>query len=97
MTNMRRPELQRWSPHPPARQLNYTLTSNGCINFEGMCLTWLPHSTLTPGDTYLAARESGPHLLTVRAIDHRGHRILPQESAPDYDIGECYKVRIEGL
>ena len=48
---------------------------------------------IQPGDTYLAERNTGPHLLTcLRVVD--GY-VVPVESAYCYDLYECIKI-VEG-
>ena len=91
----RRPELQRWSSHQDARELNFTLTSQGWIEFEGAVLVWTPYRTLQPGDTYLAAKNNGLRLLTVNRVNHRPHTVIPMEQNKyHYDLNDCYRVRL---
>lgn len=44
-----------------------------------------------PGDTYLAERNQGVRLLTVREV-HPGGYIIPVEPAYPYDAWECVKI-----
>ncbi len=46
---------------------------------------------IQPGDTYLAERNTGPHLLTCEKVDPR-HWIQAVEMAYSYDTWECIKV-----
>ena len=45
---------------------------------------------IKPGDTYMAQRNTGPHLLTCRKIVD-GY-IVPTENAYFFDLSECVKV-----
>lgn len=47
---------------------------------------------LVPGDLYLAHRNSGPNLLTVKEVKE-GVVIPLEKSAYCYDIWECLKVK----
>jgi hypothetical protein len=48
---------------------------------------------LEPGDLYLAARNTGPHLLTVREVDKVNGIVHPKEfPAYSFNLGECVKV-----
>lgn len=46
---------------------------------------------LQPGDIYVAERNTGPKLLTVKAINPGGW-IVPQEWGYTFDTHECVKV-----
>jgi hypothetical protein len=48
-------------------------------------------SPFEPGDLYLAGRNTGPHLLTVRQEDDRGW-VVPVENVYCFDTYECRKV-----
>lgn len=48
-----------------------------------------------PGDTYIAERNTGLKLLTVKEVHPQGF-IIPVEPAYPYDTGECVKIEIEG-
>jgi hypothetical protein len=69
------------------------------IEFEGMFLRYEGEwDTLQPGDTYVAERNQGPQLLTVRDV-HPTHGpwrgwVNPVETAYSYDLSECVKVSI---
>lgn len=47
---------------------------------------------LEPGDTYLAARNTGPHLLTVREIAMNA--AFPVETAYPYNLHECVPIEL---
>lgn len=69
------------------------LRDNGTVEFEGVTLRYLGDSnTLQPGDTYVAERNMGPKLLTVREI--KMSAVFPVESAYPYDMWECVKVEL---
>lgn len=72
------------------------------IEFEGM---WLRYEgeweSLAPGDTYVAERNGGPKLLTVRSVaetlgeEHQfSGAVFPVEMAYPYDLHECVKVTL---
>lgn len=69
------------------------LVKQGWIEFEGMTFDKV-EGELQPGDTYLAERNQGPKLLTVRNVDHNLRCVFPKEAAYPYDFGECIKVAI---
>lgn len=46
-----------------------------------------------PGDTYLAERNLGVRLLTVKKV-HNGY-IIPVEPAYPYDVWECVKIEFD--
>ena len=48
---------------------------------------------LRTGDTYVAGRNTGPHLLTVDKLCDGGW-ISSKEDAYPYDLQECYKVEM---
>jgi len=48
---------------------------------------------LAVGDLYVAKRNTGPHLLTVREI--RDGYVVPEEQAYSYELWEC--VPVEGM
>jgi hypothetical protein len=57
--------------------------------------TWSDRSGLYPGDRYVAERNTGAHLLTVREVSDNGY-VVPEEHAYCYDCSECIPVRIVG-
>lgn len=72
------------------------------IEFEGM---WLRYEgewqLLKPGDTYVAERNAGPKLLTVREVretlgneQQYAGAVFAVEPAYAYDLYECVKVTI---
>lgn len=74
-----------------------TIRDNNEVEFEGATLRMIPGKesgrTLEIGDTYIAERNSGPHLLTVRKSDPRGW-IESVENAYSFDWNECVGVDI---
>ncbi len=46
---------------------------------------------IKPGDTYLAERNTGPHLLTCKFVDPR-HWIEAVEDAYPYNTWDCIKI-----
>lgn len=70
------------------------LRSNGSVEFEGVMLKFVgDFDTLQPGDTYVAERNQGPKLATVREI--RMNAVFPVEQGIyPYDLWECVKVEI---
>lgn len=62
---------------------------------EGSLLS-LSDDPIQPGDTYIAGRNTGPHLLTCRSVGNGCFH--PVECAYSFDDGECRKVlAIEGV
>jgi hypothetical protein len=61
--------------------------------FEG--LRFEIKETLEPGDVYLAARNTGPHLLTVEKIvyDVGAPFVIPVENAYAFDLAECVAIK----
>ena len=95
MINIRRPHLQRWSPHGDARELNHTMTNQGWTIFEGTTLVWAPGRLLKPGDTCLAANGNGVLLLTVLELNHRTRTVRPAEdNIPELPVNLCYRVEL---
>jgi len=89
--------------YPIQRQVR----EEGTVELEGMTLRIIPGkeygSDLEPGDTYVAERNSGPKLLTVKEVHthntHPGARhtnwVVPVEQyAYSFDPGECAGVEI---
>lgn len=65
----------------------------GTADFEGVTLKMVGESdSLQPGDIYVAERNQGPKLLTVREI--KINAVFPVEVAYPYDLWECVKVKI---
>lgn len=48
---------------------------------------------LQPGDLYVAERNTGPHLLTCRAVDAKFGCVYATTPAYPYSIGECVKAQ----
>jgi len=57
--------------------------------FEGLSLT-MSDEEIKSGDTYVAGRNTGPHLLTARKVV--SGCIFPCEAEYAFDIYECRKV-----
>ncbi len=80
-------------PAPIRMRIQNELRENGTAEFEGVTLRMVGDSdTLKPGDTYVAERNMGPKLLTVREI--KMSAVFPVENAYPYDMWECVKVEI---
>ena len=84
--------------HPVSDMLRKHFEINQTIEMEGIILT-LDKSNLTEGDTYIAGRNTGPHLLTVKEVIYNelGNPdfVIPKEQNKYfYDIGECYKITL---
>ena len=58
--------------------------------FEGISFT-IDHTPIEAGDTYLAGRNTGPHLLTCDFV--KGDVIYPKEIAYPFDRWECVKIQ----
>jgi hypothetical protein len=73
------------------------------IEFEGVTVRYAGEwQDLQPGDSYMAERNQGPQLLTVRKVEETlGDRnqwrgaVFSVEPAYAYDLGECVKVEID--
>lgn len=66
--------------------------------FEGVPIRPL-NRELDVGDTYLAARNTGPHLLTAKKIvtepnSLAGGFVIPEENAYAFDVAECVPIEI---
>jgi len=57
--------------------------------FEGLLLT-MSDEEIKAGDTYVAGRNTGPHLFTAREI--KNECIFPRELGYAFDVGESRKV-----
>lgn len=66
--------------------------------FEGVPFKLL-RRPIQVGDTYLAARNTGPHLLTAREIVREegftGGYVCPVENAYAFDIPECIPIEFQ--
>ena len=79
------------------------LRENGSVEFEGLTLEYAGEwQDLQPGDSYVAQRNTGPHLLTVAFVketlgdqDQWAGAVYPVESAYPFDLHECVKVNIK--
>lgn len=72
-----------------------TLRQDGTVLFEGVRLKMTKEGTeLEPGDTYVAERNQGPRLLTVRENNRTRGWVMPVENAYPYDTHECVGVEI---
>ena len=61
--------------------------------FEGVSFKILDRP-IRNGDTYLAARNTGPYLLTAREVDRGNGWVVPVEPEYVFDIGECVPVEL---
>jgi len=65
------------------------------IDFEGVKIRKVGDwQDLKPGDTYIAERNTGPKLLTVREVDLASACIYAKEPAYAFDLGEVRKIEI---
>jgi hypothetical protein len=64
------------------------------IEFEGMPVRLCRGEPLAPGDTYLAGRNTGPHLLTVREVYEDQGFATNVENAYPFDLRHCIKVEL---
>jgi hypothetical protein len=62
------------------------------VIIEGVTFEFSDEYPSSPGDIYIAERNSGIKLLTVRYIDHENQIVFPMEMAYAYDLYECRKV-----
>ena len=83
-------------PYPTLRALRRGET----IDFEGVPLV-TDEGELLVGDTYIAERNTGPHLLTVQRFVMVPPKygeivdfVIPKESAYCFDGQECVKVKM---
>lgn len=76
-------------------KIQATLRADGEVEFEGVMLKMVGDSdALQPGDTYVAERNQGPRMATVREI--RMNAVFPVEHGIyPYDLWECVKVEIK--
>ena len=77
--------------HPVSKMLREHFAESDVFEFEGV-LFRRDHSPLQPGDTYIAGRNTGPHLLTVKRVMEDRRFVMSEENAYPYDSWECYKV-----
>lgn len=77
-------------PHPGYEALNKVLDAG---EFEGVKFSRLDRP-IQEGDTYLAARNTGPHLLTARKVDRTWSWVVPEEDAYSFDIRECVPIQL---
>lgn len=68
------------------------LQKSNVFNFEGI-LFLKDDTKLEPGDLYVAERNSGPKLLTVKKIDHKNMLVIPTNCEYPFNFDECVKVR----
>lgn len=76
----------------PARQKLIEILEVG--EFEGIRFTVLSPNPIKDGDTYLVARNTGPHLLTAKKVDHENGWVVPEEDAYVFDISECIPIQL---
>lgn len=72
------------------------LRAGETVEFEGVPFRAAADQTLSPGDTYIAERNTGPQLLTVRRHVEEPNLVngfvTSVEVAYPYDRSECVKV-----
>lgn len=78
------------------RALMRALREGEVIDFEGVPVRKAEDQDLAPGDSYLAMRNTGPHLLTVSKVVREDNLVsgfvLAQEPAYPFDLPECVKI-----
>lgn len=78
------------------RALMAALRAGETIDFEGVPVRKAADQDLAPGDSYLAMRNTGPHLLTVSKVVSEenlvGGFVCAKEPAYAFDIPECVKI-----
>lgn len=78
------------------RALMRALRAGETIDFEGVPVRKAADQDLAPGDSYLAMRNTGPHLLTVLKVVSEenlvGGFVCAKEPAYAFDIPECVKI-----
>lgn len=67
------------------------LRAGETIEFEGALLVADENTVIQEGDTYIAQRNTGPHLFTALLITD-GY-IVPMERGYPFDEHECVKVK----
>ena len=78
--------------YPTADKLRKHFKENDTIQFEGLELR-RSHSSLEPGNTYIAGRNGDIKLLTVLYI--KDEVVFNTEREYPFSVWECYKVDIE--
>lgn len=74
-------------PYPTLRKLR-----NGeVVDLEGIKLR-MADGKLKIGDLYVAERNTGPHLLTVKGFNEDGDVVFPTTHAYCFNAWECVKV-----
>jgi len=63
------------------------------VDFEGVGFRAV-EGELAPGDTYIAERNTGPKLLTVKYVNDEEGYVVPVETAYVFDTWECVKVEM---
>ena len=64
------------------------------IEFEGVPVRLCRGEDLRPGDTYIAGRNTGPHLLTVREVYEDWGYATNVENKYPFDLRHCIKVEV---
>jgi hypothetical protein len=67
------------------------LAAGEVVDLQGIKLV-ADGAELSPSDLYVAERNTGSRLLTVRSV-HKTGFVIPVEHAYSYDRHECVKVR----
>lgn len=78
------------------RKARRALRDGGVIELDGLMLRMVEGKengeSFVPGDLYVAGRNTGPHLLTVRSVNHDGGWVVPTCPAYAFDLSECVGV-----
>jgi len=67
------------------------LKAGEVLNLGGI-LVKIDEGDLKDGDLYVAERNTGPHLLTARFVDHTRGCVFPTTIDYPFDLYECIKV-----
>lgn len=78
------------------QEMRVALRAGETVDFEGVPMRAAADQTLRPGATYVAGRNTGPHLLTVRqhVVEENfvGGFVISEEGAYPFDASECVVV-----
>jgi hypothetical protein len=85
----------------PIRESIKALRNGDTVDINGFLVRATNDQDLREGAHYVAGRNTGPHLLTVRDVvvedNFIGGYVLAMENAYPFDVPECVVVEIVGL
>ena len=67
------------------------LRSGEVVDLAGLRFKMIP-GKLEPGDLYIAERNTGPQLLTVKKVADYDYIVFPTCNGYAFDLSECVKV-----